>query len=41
LRPVTVILLTGVLFDHEVVDPVLRTKVACYLGETSPLAKIK
>jgi|UniRef100_UPI00404B6DB5 DNA-binding NtrC family response regulator len=38
---IPVILLTGVLFDHEVVDQVLRTKVTCYLEKTSPLAKIK
>lgn len=41
-RPdIPVILLTGVLFDHEVVDKVLRSKVACYLEKTSPLSKIK
>jgi len=36
-----VILLTGVLFDREVVDTVLSTKVSCYLEKTSSLAKIK
>jgi len=35
-----VILLTGVLFDAEVVSGVLSTKVACYLEKTSSLAKI-
>lgn len=35
-----VILLTGVLFDPEVVSGVLSTKVACYLPKTSPLARI-
>jgi CheY-like chemotaxis protein len=38
---IPVILLTGVLFDQEVVDRVLRAKVACYLQKTSPLSKIK
>jgi two-component system OmpR family response regulator len=37
-RPV--ILLTGVLFDPEVVDEVLSSKVACYLEKTSSLARI-
>ena len=35
-----VILLTGVLFDAEVVSGVLSTKVACYLEKTSSLARI-
>ncbi|MCF7687066.1 MAG: response regulator [Cephaloticoccus sp.] len=35
-----VILLTGVLFDREVVDQVLSNKVSCYLEKTSSLAKI-
>ena len=35
-----VILLTGVLFDPEVVSGVLSTKIACYLEKTSSLAKI-
>ena len=35
-----VILLTGVLFDPEVVRDVLSTKVACYLEKTSSLARI-
>jgi DNA-binding NarL/FixJ family response regulator len=35
-----VILLTGVLFDPEVVRDVLSTKVACYLEKTSPLERI-
>lgn len=37
---IPVILLTGVLFDHEVVDKVLVKKVDCYLEKTSPLSKI-
>jgi DNA-binding NtrC family response regulator len=37
-RPV--ILLTGVLFDPDVVASVLSDKVACYLEKTSSLAKI-
>lgn len=35
-----VILLTGVLFDPEVVSGVLSTKVDCYLEKTSSLARI-
>jgi DNA-binding NtrC family response regulator len=35
-----VILLTGVLFDPEVVSGVLSTKVACYLEKTSSLTRI-
>lgn len=35
-----VILLTGVLFDADVVKNVLENKVACYLDKTSSLAKI-
>ena len=35
-----VILLTGVLFEPEVVRDVLSKKVACYLEKTSSLAKI-
>ena len=35
-----VILLTGVLFDPDVVDSVLSAKVACYLEKTSSLAQI-
>ncbi len=35
-----VILLTGVLFDPEVVNGVLSTKVDCYLEKTSSLARI-
>lgn len=35
-----VILLTGVLFDPEVVRDVLSTKIACYLEKTSSLARI-
>jgi len=35
-----VILLTGVLFDPEVVRDVLSTKVACYLEKTSSLERI-
>jgi two-component system OmpR family response regulator len=35
-----VILLTGVLFDPEVVDSVLLSKVSCYLEKTSSLARI-
>ena len=38
---IPVILLTGVLFDHEVVDKVLVEKVDCYLEKTSPLPKIR
>jgi DNA-binding NtrC family response regulator len=37
---VPVILLTGVLFDQEVVSDVLKTKVACYLAKTSSLTQI-
>ncbi len=37
-RPV--ILLTGVLFDPDVISGVLSDKVACYLDKTSSLAKI-
>ena len=36
-----VILLTGVLFDREVVDKVLNNIVNCYLEKTSPLSKIQ
>ena len=36
-----VILLTGVLFDREVVDKVLNNIVSCYLEKTSPLSKIQ
>jgi DNA-binding NtrC family response regulator len=35
-----VMLLTGVLFDQEVVSKVLESKVACYLAKTSSLAQI-
>ena len=35
-----IILLTGVLFDVEVSDKVLLDTVSCYLGKTTPLAKI-
>jgi DNA-binding NtrC family response regulator len=35
-----VILLTGVLFDAEVVRNVLSKRVASYLAKTSPLARI-
>ena len=35
-----VILLTGVLFDEDVVRDVLSKKVACYLEKTSSLAQI-
>jgi len=35
-----VILLTGVLFEPEVVRDVLSRKVACYLEKTSSLARI-
>ena len=35
-----VILLTGVLFEPDVVRDVLSRKVACYLEKTSSLAKI-
>jgi DNA-binding response OmpR family regulator len=35
-----VILLTGVLFEPDVVRDVLSSKVACYLEKTSSLAKI-
>ncbi|MFZ9682549.1 MAG: response regulator [Cephaloticoccus sp.] len=35
-----VILLTGVLFDEEVVDKVIRELVTCYLEKTPPLTKI-
>lgn len=36
-----VILLTGVLFEPEVVNATLGQKISCYLPKTSPLAKIK
>lgn len=36
-----VILLTGVLFDPEVVEEVLSKHVDCYLEKTSSLTKIK
>ena len=40
-RPDTpVILLTGVLFEPDVVRDVLSSKVACYLEKTASLAKI-
>lgn len=35
-----VILLTGVLFDEDVVDKVLRENISCYLDKTTPLAKV-
>lgn len=35
-----VVLLTGVLFDEEVVDKVIREMATCYLEKTTPLAKI-
>jgi CheY-like chemotaxis protein len=35
-----VILLTGVLFDHDVVHGVLNKKVDCYLEKTSSLKQI-
>jgi two-component system OmpR family response regulator len=35
-----VILLTGVLFDADIVRDVLNKKVAAYLAKTSPLSKI-
>lgn len=35
-----VILLTGVLFDEEVVEQVIRNMVNIYLEKTTPLAKI-
>ncbi len=35
-----VILLTGVLFEAEVVRDILSKKVACYLEKTSPLTQI-
>jgi CheY-like chemotaxis protein len=35
-----VILLTGVLFDADIVRDVLNKKVASYLAKTSPLARI-
>jgi DNA-binding NtrC family response regulator len=38
---VPVILLTGVLFDPQVVRENLSKKVSCYLEKTSSLAKIK
>jgi DNA-binding NtrC family response regulator len=37
---VPVILLTGVLFEPEVISDVLKTKVACYLEKTSSLTLI-
>lgn len=40
LPQVPVILLTGVLFEPDVVRDVLSKKVACYLEKTSPLTKI-
>ena len=40
LPDVPVILLTGVLFEPEVISDVLKTKVACYLEKTSSLAQI-
>jgi DNA-binding response OmpR family regulator len=36
-----VILLTGVLFDPDVVDKVLSSQVSCYLEKTSSLTKIR
>ncbi len=35
-----VILLTGVLFDADIIRDVLNKKVASYLAKTSPLARI-
>jgi len=35
-----VILLTGVLFDPQVAQEILRRNVSCYLEKTVPLAKI-
>ncbi len=35
-----VILLTGVLFDHQVVEKVLSKSVDCYLEKTASLSKI-
>jgi CheY-like chemotaxis protein len=35
-----VILLTGVLFDADIVRDVLNKKVAAYISKTSPLSKI-
>lgn len=35
-----VILLTGVLFDTEVIEQVIRNMVSLYLEKTTPLAKI-
>ena len=40
LPAVPVILLTGVLFDPEVIQDILSNNVACYLPKTSPLSKI-
>ncbi|MSU51306.1 MAG: response regulator [Opitutus sp.] len=37
---IPVILLTGVLFDPEVVRDTLSKKVACYLEKTAPLKRI-
>jgi DNA-binding NtrC family response regulator len=35
-----VILLTGVLFDPQVVKDTLSTKIACYFQKTTPLTRI-
>ena len=37
---VPVILLTGVLFDEQVVRDALGDKISCYLHKSSPLSKI-
>lgn len=40
LPDVPLILLTGVLFDHEVVERTLSRKVNCYIEKTAPLSHI-
>lgn len=37
---VPLILLTGVLFDHEVVERTLSQKVNCYIEKTAPLSRV-
>lgn len=37
---VPLILLTGVLFDHEVVERTLSQKISCYIEKTAPLSRV-
>lgn len=40
LPDVPLILLTGVLFDQDVVDRTLSGKISCYIEKTAPLSRV-